>query len=186
MKVPAPQYKSSAQVCWSHLSPSRTSLIRVSAPRVLTWKNDGAESVIVSSPILSVHEPLPQRRSVPTTLRARRLPFERTRTMLVSSGAALLRIFETYARGKAPGLVQSASSTSFVRTLARMPMRSSPRSCDRAMNCSAPATDFVSFAKRASISAQLVTGTSFFSSGSYMPIVSLPCSRVQPSSILLR
>ena len=82
-KVPAPQYRSTASSSSCGSRASITSSIKISAPLVLTWKNDGADKRIWPSAIFSVHEPSPASISTLETRRAFFSPLLITRTMLV-------------------------------------------------------------------------------------------------------
>ena len=102
--------------------------MRISAAPVFTWKNDGAEMSISSSPICSFQQLLPASTSVALTRRAFFSPLLITRTTPARSDTASASTRATCARGNPPVGVHRAISSAPVRRLARMPTRSSPRS----------------------------------------------------------
>ena len=109
-----------------------TSSTSLSAPLVFTWKNEGAETRILSAPTTSPQEPRPARRSWPAILRALAGPFCITRVTEVGLQASA-RTFATAARGKPPGRSHRATSTSRVRVETRTPTRSRSRWWELAM-----------------------------------------------------
>ena len=159
MKVPAPQYRSIPSSLGCGSSASMTRSMRISAALVFTWKNEGADRRMFSSPIFSVQEPSPARASTPATRRARFSPLDMTRTTLVARTASP-NTRETWARGNAPVGVHRATSSAPVRRLERMPTRSSSRSRELPRKPRAPVTALIALAcfllKRGQVSTLMI------------------------------